>query len=571
MVRDYFLPGIAPRKTDKITHSSSVPLSAMQVQQSVMRVKTLHIFLPFVFLFFIILSTIILRMRLLEVPLERDEGEYAYIGQLILDGTPPYTEAYNMKFPGIYFIYAGILWLFGETHMAIHFCLLIVNVISIILLFFFARTAYDDWVAAAAASAFALLSMSYHVQGFWANAEHFILPFVIGAYLLLLSGLRKNRKDFILFSAVLFGCAAVVKQQGAFFGIFGFAVLLISLWQDKSFERRNYWKYISTYIGGVALPLIACFSYLVYVGVFEKFYLWTFAYAREYSSLVPATDIWYYFYSSFHPLWQHTILVWIIAGVGLIALFFKAHCRQSCFFVLGLTLAGVVALSAGFYFRPHYFVLVLPGIALLFGIGIRFIYRVFSVGSSPLVRYIPPTFIIIITLVSTLIAHRDVLFQYSPDRVTKMIYGSCPFTFSSMIAKLIREKTSKEERIAIIGNEPQFLFYSQRRSATSFIYTFSLVEDQSFAEQFRQEMIHQVEKAVPKLLIYTHTTLDYFEKSKGQKDLDDWFLGFAKSHYNPIARFEYLYDDTLLITDPKRMLKMPTHLFWISMYERRKD
>ena len=536
-----------------------------------MRSKTRNTYLPLIFLLFIVLFTIILRMRLLDVPLERDEGEYAYIGQLILDGTPPYAEAYNMKFPGIYFIYAGILWIFGETHTAIHFCLLIVNVISIILLFVFACTTYDGWVAAAAAGAFALLSMSYHVQGFWANAEHFILPFVIGANLLLILGLRKNRIDYILFSAILFGSAVLVKQHGAFFGIFGFAGMLISLWQNKATGKKKYWKYSLAFGGGIVIPLILCFFYLAYAGVLKNFFLWTFAYAREYSSLVPATDIWYYFYSSFHPLWQHTILVWIIAGVGLIALFFKAHCRQSCFFVLGLTLAGVVALSAGFYFRPHYFVLVLPGIALLFGIGIRFIYRVFSVGSSPLVRYIPPTFIIIITLVSTLIAHRDVLFQYSPDRVTKMIYGSCPFTFSSMIAKLIREKTSKEERIAIIGNEPQFLFYSQRRSATSFIYTFSLVEDQPFAEQFRQEMIHQVEKAVPKLLIYTHTTLDYFEKSKGQKDLDDWFLGFAKSHYNPIARFEYLYDDTLLITDPKRMLKMPTHLFWISMYERRKD
>ena len=86
-----------------------------------MRLKILSNLLPLIFLFFIIVSTIIFRVRLLDVPLERDEGEYAYMGQLILDGTPPYTEAYNMKFPGIYFIYAGILWLFGETHTAIHF------------------------------------------------------------------------------------------------------------------------------------------------------------------------------------------------------------------------------------------------------------------------------------------------------------------------------------------------------------------------------------------------------------------------------------------------------------------
>ena len=43
---------------------------------------------------------IAIRIRLLGVPLERDEGEYAYAGQLILQGVTPYTLAYNMKFPG---------------------------------------------------------------------------------------------------------------------------------------------------------------------------------------------------------------------------------------------------------------------------------------------------------------------------------------------------------------------------------------------------------------------------------------------------------------------------------------
>jgi len=531
--------------------------------------KMLNTYLPLISLLIIIVSTIVFRVRLLNIPLERDEGEYAYMGQLILDGTPPYSEAYNMKFPGIYFIYAGILWLFGETHTAIHFCLLIVNVLSIILLFIFARTAYDGWVGAAAAGAFALLSMSYHVQGFWANAEHFILPFVIGANFLLLSGLRKNRKDFILFSAILFSCAAIVKQQGAFFGFLGFIVLLISLWQNKSFDRRIYWKYILTFLGGAIIPVILCFSYLVYAGVFQKFYLWTFAYAREYSSLVPTADIAYYFFSSFLPLWRYTMLIWIIAGIGFIALFFVPYYKQSWILVLGLIVGSIVASSVGFYFRPHYFVLVLPSIALLFGVGIRFVYNIFSTASSHLIRYFPPTFVVIMTFLSTLIAHWDILYQFTPEKVTRIIYGSCPFPYSSIIAEIIKEKTLKGDRVAIIGNEPQLLFYSQRRSATSFIYTFSLIEEERFAEQFRLEMIHQVESVAPKLFIYTRTMLDYYEKSQGQKELDKWFLDYTKLYYNPIARFEYFCGDTLLVTDTTQMQKMPTHTFWISIYKRR--
>ena len=37
------------------------------------------------------------RWRLLDVPLERDEGEYAYAAQLILRGVPSYEHVYSMK------------------------------------------------------------------------------------------------------------------------------------------------------------------------------------------------------------------------------------------------------------------------------------------------------------------------------------------------------------------------------------------------------------------------------------------------------------------------------------------
>jgi 4-amino-4-deoxy-L-arabinose transferase-like glycosyltransferase len=537
-----------------------------------MKLKTLHISLPVIFLFLIILSTILLRMRLLDVPLERDEGEYAYIGQRILDGTPPYSEAYNMKFPGIYLIYAGILWLFGETHTAIHVCLLIVNVLSIILLFLFARTAYDDWIAAAAASAFALLSMSYHVQGLWANAEHFILPFVIGANLLLLIGLKKKRKGVVFLSALLFGCAGLVKQHGAFFGIFGFAAMLILLWKDSVYGKDKYWKYIGTYCGGIILPVLLCFFYLAYSGVLEKFYLWTFMYARNYSSILSIDDMKFGFIGGFQSLFFFASPIWIMGGVGCITLFFRRYDIQSRILTGGLLLAGIIALSIGLYFRPHYFVFVLPAVALLFGLGIRFMYNTFAAASSLIVRYGPPTLIVAVALLGTLAAHWDVLVQFSLPRATETVYHNNPFPYSMKIAEIIKEKTSTEDRIAIFGNEPQILFYSHRKSATPFIYLFSLVEDQPFAQQFRDEMMHQVESASPKILVFTRVQSESGKRSAEWEALEDWFFNFAGAQYTLTARFEYLnITDTVLVTDPVLLAKKPAHLFWISIYEKRKE
>src|SRR6476646_9675043 len=83
----------------------------------------------------IILIVFAIRVRLRDMPLERDEGEYAYAGQLILQGIPPYKEAYNMKLPGTYVAYALILAVFGQTPSGIHLGVLLVNSVTVLLVF----------------------------------------------------------------------------------------------------------------------------------------------------------------------------------------------------------------------------------------------------------------------------------------------------------------------------------------------------------------------------------------------------------------------------------------------------
>src|SRR3989442_14276739 len=87
----------------------------------------------------IILLTAVERLRFLNVPLERDEGEYAYAGQLILRRLPPYLYAYNMKFPGVYAAYAVVMAVFWETIAWVRLRLLIVNCAKIVLVFLVAH------------------------------------------------------------------------------------------------------------------------------------------------------------------------------------------------------------------------------------------------------------------------------------------------------------------------------------------------------------------------------------------------------------------------------------------------
>src|SRR6267142_5533026 len=105
----------------------------------------------------VILLFAAIRWRLRYMPLERDEGEYAYAGQLVLQGIPPYELAYNMKLPGTYLGYAAILRVFGETAAGIHIGLLLVNGCATLLVFFLGRRVYGNLAGVTAAAGYAMV------------------------------------------------------------------------------------------------------------------------------------------------------------------------------------------------------------------------------------------------------------------------------------------------------------------------------------------------------------------------------------------------------------------------------
>src|SRR6204780_2795493 len=90
-------------------------------------------------LLLIMLVTGLLRWRLLDMPLERDEGEYAYAGQLMLQGIPPYQLASNMKLPGTYAAYAVLMSVFGQTVSGIRIGMLFVLLGNTLILFLLTR------------------------------------------------------------------------------------------------------------------------------------------------------------------------------------------------------------------------------------------------------------------------------------------------------------------------------------------------------------------------------------------------------------------------------------------------
>jgi Dolichyl-phosphate-mannose-protein mannosyltransferase len=145
-------------------------------------------FWPWLMVLIVLLFVGYVRVRLLEMPLERDEGEYAYAGQLILQGIPPYELAYNMKLPGTYFAYAVGMAVFGQTTTGIHLMLLAVNALTIIFVFLLGRKLFGVTAALAACASYGIMTLSPLVLGMAAHATHFVALFAVPATWLLWKG-----------------------------------------------------------------------------------------------------------------------------------------------------------------------------------------------------------------------------------------------------------------------------------------------------------------------------------------------------------------------------------------------
>ena len=464
-----------------------------------------------------------IRIHLAGIPFERDEGEYAYAGQLLNRGIPPYQEVYNMKFPGVYFMYALSFNLFGESVFAPRYLILLLQLVASAFIFGLARRLLQTHAAWLSAAMFMLFNLTLALQGLQANAEHFLVACLVPSLYLLYRGLETDSLPQIFASGILLACACLMKQH-AF--IFTLATLpwLLYVKKGKSFNHILFYG-----LGGL-LPVLLTGIYLWHAGVWHRFYFLTIQYAHEYVGLAP-------FHSGLHQPAPTTeagsnispILVWF-TGFSLIALLLPSLSRNTKFFLLLLLTASAISITPGFYFRRHYFLMLIPVFALLFAAS------TFSVA-----QYVTEkgrgAFVSVFVLLNALFFlwyQQDCFFKLPAAAVTERIYPGTPFSIAPHIASFIKNHSNADDRICMVGVEPELFFLSQRRSASGYIYTYPLLENQKFAATMTDEFIRQSEKYRPAVLVYSsHSIFDDGYRADGK--LYDWFNTTYKANYKLIA------------------------------------
>ncbi len=477
---------------------------------------------------------LIVRGRLLGLPLERDEGEYAYMGQLILDGIPPYKEAFNMKLPGTYYMYALFMGVFGQSIVGIHLGLLIINVISIALLYFIGKKIVNPIVGAIAGLSYAILSVTPGTYGLAAHATHFNVLFGLGGFLSLLYALENQKWKWTVASGLLFGLSFVMKQQAVFLVLFGGIVLLVDGLKRSPRDLKNLSSILVVFAIGVALPYLVVVLVALSTGSFDQFWHWTMDYARQYVGIKTWGEASSQLVASMNFVTTGSWWLWMMGLAGLVALYFIALSSRNRLIIMLFAVFSFLCMCPGFYFRNHYFIVFLPVLSLLIGVAVQFMMKRATKLEAPTARYLPLA-VFGLFVVLSLYPHKKLYFTYPVAEVCARLYGSNPFAETLEVAKFIRENTADSDRVAVIGSEPQVYFYSKRKSATGFLYVYPLMENQPYSMEMQQHMIADIERHRPKYLVFVDSPFSWLVRQNSDQSILDWFENYSTAHYNMVG------------------------------------
>ena len=507
------------------------------------------------------------RIRLLSFPLERDEGEYAYAGQLIMHGIAPFRYCYSMKLPGTAAAYALFTAIFGQTAVGVHLGLLLVNAATTVLVYLLARRVFGRLAGVVAAAAFAFLSLEPTVHGFAGHATQFVVLPAVGGLLLLLKAIETGRLQMFWWSGVALGLGVLMKQPGMFFVLFAAFYLTCSEWMS-GLQWRGLVSRMAALILGAVLPFAFTCLFFLEAGVFSRFWFWTFSYARQYGSIFTLSHGLEIFERRAPLIVSPAAPIWIIAVTGIVLVFWRRKEWSQIILVLGFLVFSFAAVCPGLYFREHYFVLLLPAVSLLCGAAVSRATALIGGSSKIPALALVPAMVFAVALGLSVVHDSDYLFETDPVAACREIYGTNPFPEAPQVAEFIRNRSASDDRIAVVGSEPEIYFYSQRRSATGYLYTYPIMEPQPFATTMQHEMESEIENTKPRFVVYVHVPASWLAQPSSDQSIFTWAGQYLQNQYQLVGMVDLLGSETEFHWDADARSIQPRSSSYVLVFQR---
>jgi 4-amino-4-deoxy-L-arabinose transferase-like glycosyltransferase len=410
----------------------------------------------------ICLLPVLLYAPFLTEPFERDEGVYATIAQGIMRGDVPYRDLFDHKPPLVYVWYVLSFALFGEGVIAPRLLASIFWALTSLVIFKQVDATFSRREAITASLVFSVSCGLVLLQAS-ANTEVFmLLPAVCCLYAA--TKAMSNGGTGWLIATGISGALAILTKQVAVIGVLTLVLLL--LYQGSKVSWRESLRRGAVVMLGAVVVFTAALTPFLLAGALDDFLYSNWTYNRIYSTSVGlavriATEI----RGVQFFLVRSPILV-ALAALGAAWSLRRDTNREARVMLLWLAAAYAGVVLGGRAY-PHYYVTLLPGLAIFAGMAVAALLQHRRRINSVLIPSLG------LALAITVYLHGSVYLEPTPEAKHLAKYSGVEPMLQNAGPRLgaqITAMTSADDEIYNLGHESELYFYSDRKPAARFLY-----------------------------------------------------------------------------------------------------
>src|SRR2546423_10113575 len=311
----------------------------------------------------IILLTVAIRLPSLLHPQPIDsEAMYSVVANEIVDGDRPYADAVERKPPLLFWTYAAVFTIAGKFNWkALHIFALVWTLCAMAGLYVIGRELFDSNTGLIAAFFYSVFQPWWTWKTLAFDGEMLMNLPIIWAWAIAFRSSSSRLRPELFVAGAFLGAAFLLKQPAAIAAVpLGIYLLLPSYRASRSLTRTNSIIQAVMLTAGIFAALGLATIVLWEQGILHETFYWTIV-----DHDIP------------HVFWQKGIVNTLIFLGACLPLLFGAimACRDKSKIwagktsertaLLGLLAASVIGAAAGARFYPHYYVQLIPPLALL--------------------------------------------------------------------------------------------------------------------------------------------------------------------------------------------------------------
>lgn len=454
----------------------------------------------------ILLSSLLVLVRFpfLEVPLERDEGEYAYCAWQMGQGAMPYRDIMTCVPPAVFFLYRMAFVIFGSTLQGIRFFTLFYLILTLGLFYYLARNLLGRLGAFLSGVIFVFLATNPGILANMSQREIFAALPLMASFILLQKDLSRHRWYLAAGNGLIIALVFFLKQTTVVQLFFVLSAWLWSYVQGK--EHALFWQRMLWLVIGLTAGVSLFFLYFSRHQVLPEFLYWIFVFPRLMSKAIAV------FYPTMRQVLSSLIfhLQYVYQGsvvsqfplviVLLLSLIITLYQRQKQLALYWLWFFFLLLSTAtGFQFRRQYFQLLIVPQALLIAWALQYLDRTLRTKK----RWVFNSYRVVAALL-VLSPFINMVKQYyfiSPAMISRKLYGPQVFSIAQPISEYLASQTTPADKIYILGSEQEIYFYSQRSCVNGDITAYTLTYAYGDPVARQREMIQVLKKELPPYIL----------------------------------------------------------------------